>query len=83
LAIAATTEAAGEVAVQTARTWAGLDQYQGRSERAWYRHVTLAMLAYACLATTVAREQQVLLSVATELARSDNTPQPRAVPAVS
>jgi SRSO17 transposase len=83
LAIAATTEAAGQVAVHTARTWAGLDQYQGRSEQAWYRHVTLAMLAYACLATTVAREQPVLLSEATERSRSDDTPQSRAVPAVS
>jgi SRSO17 transposase len=31
---------------------AGLDHYQVRKYRAWYRHVTLAMLAHAFLAVT-------------------------------
>jgi SRSO17 transposase len=31
---------------------AGLDHYQVRKYRAWYRHATLAMLAHAFLAVT-------------------------------
>ena len=31
---------------------AGLDHYQVRSYRAWYRHATLSMLAHAFLAVT-------------------------------
>ena len=31
---------------------AGLDHYQVRRYRAWYRHVTLSMLAHAFLAVT-------------------------------
>jgi SRSO17 transposase len=31
---------------------AGLDHYQVRRYRAWYRHITLAMLAHAFLAVT-------------------------------
>ena len=33
-----------------AKNEAGLDHYQVRRYRAWYRHVTLAMLAHAFLA---------------------------------
>ena len=39
-------EAKGEV---------GLDQYEVRKWDGWYRHITLAMLAHACLA--VVRQQ--------------------------
>lgn len=39
---------------QTAKTETGLDQYQVRRYDAWYRHVTLAMLAYAYLSFTAA-----------------------------
>jgi SRSO17 transposase len=35
-----------------AKNEAGLDHYQVRKYRAWYRHVTLAMLAHAFLAVT-------------------------------
>jgi SRSO17 transposase len=35
-----------------ARNEAGLDHYQVRKYRAWYRHVTLSMLAHAFLAVT-------------------------------
>jgi SRSO17 transposase len=39
---------------QTAKTEVGLDQYQVRRYDAWYRHVTLAMLAHTYLAVTAA-----------------------------
>jgi SRSO17 transposase len=35
-----------------AKNEAGLDHYQVRRYRAWYRHVTLSMLAHAFLAVT-------------------------------
>jgi SRSO17 transposase len=35
-----------------AKNEAGLDHYQVRTYRAWYRHITLAMLAHAFLAVT-------------------------------
>ncbi len=41
-----------EECFQTAKNEAGLDHYQVRRYRAWYRHVTLAMLAAAYLAVT-------------------------------
>ena len=37
-----------------ARNETGLDHYQVRRYRAWYRHVTLSMLAHAFLAVTAA-----------------------------
>ena len=43
-----------EECFQTAKTETGLDQYQVRRYDAWYRHVTLAMLAHAYLAVTAA-----------------------------
>jgi SRSO17 transposase len=45
-----------EECFQTAKNEAGLDHYQVRSFRAWYAHITLAMLAAAYLATTRADE---------------------------
>ncbi|GAA0265212.1 IS701 family transposase [Saccharothrix mutabilis subsp. mutabilis] len=39
---------------QTAKTEVGLDQYQVRRYDAWYRHITLAMLAHTYLAVTAA-----------------------------
>jgi len=45
-----------EECFQTAKNEAGLDHYQVRSFRAWYAHITLAMLAAAYLATTRATE---------------------------
>ena len=35
-----------------AKNETGLDHYQVRRYRAWYRHVTLSMLAHAFLAVT-------------------------------
>jgi SRSO17 transposase len=43
-----------EECFQTAKTEVGLDQYQVRRYDAWYRHITLAMLAHAYLAVTAA-----------------------------
>ena len=41
-----------EECFQTAKNEAGLDHYQVRDYRAWYAHITLAMLAAAYLAAT-------------------------------
>jgi SRSO17 transposase len=41
--------------LRMARRETGLDQYQARSHQAWYRHVTLAMVAAAFLMITHAR----------------------------
>ena len=38
----------------TAKTETGLDQYQVRRYDAWYRHITLAMLAHSYLSVTAA-----------------------------
>jgi SRSO17 transposase len=43
-----------EECFQTAKTEVGLDQYQVRRYDAWYRHITLAMLAHAYLSITAA-----------------------------
>ena len=43
-----------EECFQTAKNEVGLDQYQVRRYDAWYRHVTLALLAHAYLAVTAA-----------------------------
>lgn len=45
---------------QTAKTEVGLDQYQVRRYDAWYRHVTLAMLAHTYLAVTAAVSPKAL-----------------------
>jgi hypothetical protein len=47
-----------EEGFQTAKNEAGLDHYQVRSWRAWYAHITLAMLATAYLAATSATEHE-------------------------
>jgi SRSO17 transposase len=47
-----------EECFQTAKNEAGLDQYQVRDYRAWYAHITLAMLAAAYLAATRAHEAE-------------------------
>jgi SRSO17 transposase len=41
-----------EECFQSAKNEIGLDQYQVRRYDAWYRHITLAMLAHAFLAVT-------------------------------
>jgi len=41
-----------EECFQSAKNEAGLDHYQNRLYKAWYRYVTLAMLAVAFLAVT-------------------------------
>ena len=43
-----------EECFQTAKNETGLDQYQVRRYDAWYRHITLAMLAHAYLSVTAA-----------------------------
>lgn len=47
-----------EECFQTAKNEAGLDHYQVRDYRAWYAHITLAMLATAYLAATRAQEAE-------------------------
>jgi SRSO17 transposase len=49
-----------EECFQTAKTGTGLDQYQVRRYDAWYRHVTLAMLAHAYLSVTAATAPKAL-----------------------
>jgi SRSO17 transposase len=44
-----------EIAIQQAKGEVGLDQYEVRKWDAWYRHITLALLAHAALA--VARSE--------------------------
>jgi SRSO17 transposase len=45
-----------EECFQAAKNETGLDHYQVRTYQAWYRHITLAMLAHAYLAITAAVE---------------------------
>jgi SRSO17 transposase len=49
-----------EECFQAAKNETGLDQYQVRRYDAWYRHVTLAVLAHAYLAVTAANSPKVL-----------------------
>jgi SRSO17 transposase len=49
-----------EECFQSAKTETGLDQYQVRRYDAWYRHVTLAMLAHAYLSVTAANSPKAL-----------------------
>lgn len=60
-----------DVAFQLARRCAGLDQYQVRGEEAWYRHVTLAMVAYAFLTATVWKDGELLSRLQTTIERLD------------
>jgi SRSO17 transposase len=47
-----------EETFQFAKNETGLDHYQVRKYHAWYRHITLSMLAAAFLAVTAHRERQ-------------------------
>ncbi|OXM72240.1 IS701 family transposase [Amycolatopsis sp. KNN50.9b] len=49
-----------EECFQTAKNEVGLDHYQVRRYDAWYRHITLAMLAHTYLAVTAAVSPKVL-----------------------
>jgi SRSO17 transposase len=49
-----------EECFQTAKTETGLDHYQVRRYDAWYRHITLAMLAHAYLSITAATSPKAL-----------------------
>lgn len=62
-----------EECFQTAKTEVGLDHYQVRRYDAWYRHITLAMLAAAYLAVTAATAPKALAtgSSRSPSARSD------------
>ncbi len=51
-----------EECFQTAKNEVGLDQYQVRRYDAWYRHITLAMLAHAYLSVTAAIAPKDLLT---------------------
>jgi SRSO17 transposase len=63
--------AAVDAAFHLARRCAGLDQYQVRGEEAWYRHVTLAMVAYAFLTTKVWTSGGLLSELQTDHDRVD------------
>jgi SRSO17 transposase len=41
-----------EESLETAKGEVGLDQYEVRKWRGWYRHITLAVLAHAFLTVT-------------------------------
>jgi SRSO17 transposase len=47
-----------EEGLEEAKGEAGLDQYEVRGFRAWYRHITLAWLAHAVLVVTRAQEKK-------------------------
>jgi len=47
-----------EQCFQTAKGECGLDHYEVRNWQGWYRHITLAMLAHAVLATLQARGEK-------------------------
>jgi SRSO17 transposase len=47
-----------EEGLEEAKGEAGLDQYAVRGFRAWYRHITLALLAHAVLVVTRAQEKK-------------------------
>lgn len=47
-----------EECFQSAKNEVGLDHYQVRRYHAWYRHITLAMLAHSWLAVTATRNRE-------------------------
>ena len=47
-----------EEGLEEAKGEVGLDQYEVRGFRAWYRHITLALLAHALLVVTRAQEKK-------------------------
>ena len=55
-----------EECFQTAKTETGLDHYQVRRYDAWYRHITLAMLAHAYLAVTAATTPKALAAASSQ-----------------
>ena len=56
-----------EECFQTAKNETGLDHYQVRRYDAWYRHITLAMLAHAYLAVTAATAPKALAAASSQL----------------
>ncbi|GIH97928.1 hypothetical protein Psi01_85580 [Planobispora siamensis] len=58
-----------EECFQSAKTEVGLDQYQVRRYEAWYRHITLAMLAHAYLAVTAANSRSKRIGTALSASR--------------
>jgi SRSO17 transposase len=60
-----------EECFQTAKNEVGLDQYQVRRYDAWYRHITLALLAHAYLSVTAAIAPKDLVTA------SSRSPSPR------
>ncbi|MFD0586313.1 IS701 family transposase [Dactylosporangium darangshiense] len=66
-----------EECFQTSKNEVGLDHYQVRRYDAWYRHITLVMLAHAFLATTASQAEKgatnrnATASSASPSARSD------------
>jgi SRSO17 transposase len=62
-----------EECFQAAKTETGLGQYQVRRYDAWYRHITLAMLAHAYLCVTAATAPKALAAASSRSrsARSD------------
>ncbi|REH28561.1 hypothetical protein BCF44_1263 [Kutzneria buriramensis] len=51
---------------QTAKTEVGLDHYQVRRYDAWYRYITLAMLAHTYLAVTAAIAPEALAAASSQ-----------------
>ncbi len=47
-----------EVAFEAAKQECGLDEYEVRGWTAWYRHITLSLLAHALLVTVQAEERK-------------------------
>jgi SRSO17 transposase len=47
-----------EECFEAAKGEVGLDHYEVRSWHGWYRHITLAMVAHACLAVLWRRQHQ-------------------------
>ncbi len=54
-----------EESLEEAKGEVGLDQYEVRGYRAWYRHITLALLAHAVLVVTRAQEKKRAATTAT------------------
>jgi hypothetical protein len=57
-----------------AKNEAGLDHYQVRRYRAWYRHVTLSMLAHAFLAVTARAARRPVPEPAPASGNADSEP---------
>jgi SRSO17 transposase len=55
-----------EECFQTAKNEVGLDQYQVRRYDAWYRHITLAMLAHTYLAVTAVIAPKALAAASSQ-----------------